>query len=111
MSLLIATIAFGDATVLLNIVTDVIFVMYKLRLKLVVIVRCRVAVVADPSMCGRQVMVVATVTAAAVTDTQTASTRCQSAVRQRMDLCRGTQNLVRQRWRLLTAAEARQNDK
>ena len=67
--------------------------------------------VEGPSTCGRQAMVVATVTAAVVMATQTVSTRCQSAVHQRMVLCHGTQNLVPRRWPPRTAVEARQNDR
>jgi len=71
----------------------------------------RVAAVLAQSLCGRQVMVVGTVTAAVVTATQTVSTHCPSAVHQRMVLCLGTLNHVRPHWPQRTAAAARQNDK
>ena len=73
--------------------------------------RCRVVVVEGPSTCGRQATEVATVTAAAVTAIQTASTRCQSAVHQSTVLCRGTPNPAPRHWPLPTAVEARQNDR
>ena len=73
--------------------------------------RGRVAVVWARSTCGRRVTAVVMVTAAAATVTQTASTRCRSAVPRRTVSCRGTRNLVPPRWPLPTAVEARQNDK
>ena len=67
--------------------------------------------VVGASTCGRQVMEVVIVTAAAAMATQTVSTHCLSAVRQRTVKCRGTQKLVPQRSPLRTAVAARHNDK
>ena len=67
--------------------------------------------VSAQSTCGHQVTAVVMVTAVAVTGTQTVFTHCQSAVRQRVVMCHGTQNLVLLRWPQLTAVEVPWNDR
>ena len=63
------------------------------------------------SLCGRLAMAAGSMTTVTAMDTQTASTRCQLAVRQRTAVCRGTPRLALPRWRQRTAVELSANDR